>query len=336
MPDAFRCDAETVATNQVEEDLLEAGVEQWLVKAVARLARDKKRSLEGLLLQVGEAVRLQDTKATFRCHFIATTPLDEPRVNDLAEKLVDQVVDYCIPRSRISDAQDYLNRTGSTEKLTQLAREARELFTKIKTSGEGGEMLLYLLLEVVLGLPQVLCKMPLKTNSNMHVHGADGVHVKALDNGNLAVYWGESKLYTSVVSAIDACFRDIAPILKNEGGATRRDLLLVRDNLDTGNKELTAALIRYFERDRPEAAMLEVRGACLVGFSLDEYPPPFENDQTSIREQVAQSITDWQERIAKRVGDQELVNFEIEIFFVPFPSVESFRSTLKERLGLPA
>ena len=38
-------------------------------------------------------------------------------------------------------------------------------------------MLLYMLVQAFLGLPQLLCKMPLKTSSEMHYHGADGIHI---------------------------------------------------------------------------------------------------------------------------------------------------------------
>ena len=62
---------------------------------------------------------------------------------------------------------------------------------KLERSGEGGELPLYLLLEMLLGLPQLLCKMPLKTSAETHLHGVDGVHGKLLPSGDLALYWGE-------------------------------------------------------------------------------------------------------------------------------------------------
>jgi hypothetical protein len=42
-------------------------------------------------------------------------------------------------------------------------------------------MLLYLLLEVELGITQLLCKTPLKTNPEVHYHGVDGVYGKVID-----------------------------------------------------------------------------------------------------------------------------------------------------------
>ncbi|HRE03210.1 MAG TPA: DUF1837 domain-containing protein, partial [Ilumatobacteraceae bacterium] len=158
---------------------------------------------------------------------------------DLAGKLAEQAVDYCVPRSRVEDARRHLELTGSADRFVRLSREASELFTSLTNSGEGGELLLFLLLERVLGVPQLLCKMSLKTNSEMHVHGTDGVHVKVLDNGRLGLYWCESKLYDDPQSAVRACFDSIAPFLLDEGnGAARRDLLLLRDHLDTGDDVL--------------------------------------------------------------------------------------------------
>jgi len=221
--------------------LREGGVEAWLVEAVERLARDSGRSLDPYLTTVGNASVLDDTRASCRCHFVRIDPQGNARVPALINMLTDQIVDYCIPRSRIEEAQGHLERTGSTDKILQLQREATSLFTKIKTTGEGGELLLYALLEIALGLPQILCKMSLKTSQQMHYHGVDGVHARALEDGKLAVYWGEAKLYADVNAAIDAAMTSLAPFLLDTGnGASQRDVILLRDNADTGDPELQA------------------------------------------------------------------------------------------------
>ena len=227
--------------------LAKDGVEPWLVGAVERLARTEGRSLDPYLMTVGEATLLDQTHATCRCHFVRVDPQGTPRVPALVNMLSDQIVDYCIPRTRFNEALEHAVRTNSADKMLQLQREARGLFTKIKTSGEGGELLLYALLEIALGLPQILCKMPLKTNQQVHYHGVDGVHAQALDDGKLAVYWGEAKLYADVNAAIDAAMSSLAPFLLDAGdGAAQRDVLLLRDHADAGDDELTAALVRYF------------------------------------------------------------------------------------------
>lgn len=200
------------------DEMRDGGVEGWLVEAIQRLARSEDRSLDPYLVTVGESAVVAGTQTTCRCHFVRLDPRGRPRVDPLIKMLAAQVVDYCIPRTRINEAQAHMIRTRSTAKVLQLQGEAKKLFTKIKTSGEGGELLLYALLEIGLGLPQILCKMSLKTHGQVHYHGVDGVHARALPNGDLAVYWGEAKLYADVNAGIDAAFASLAPFLLDAGG----------------------------------------------------------------------------------------------------------------------
>lgn len=321
--------------SEIPERLRDQGVDEWLIGAVDAMARGRPENLAGLLIAVGEPVTHEGTRTTCRTHFVVKDGNGRPRVEALADRLAQKVVDYCIPRGRINDAQTELIETGSTAGFTRLAVEARGLFTKLSKSGEGGELLLYTLLEVVLRIPQILCKMPLKTSSQMHVHGSDGIHGKVLPNGNLALYWGESKLHATPKSAIDSCFESIAPFLvEGMEGAAKRDLYLIRDNLDAGAKEVTAALIRYFSDETDESARVEVRAACLVGFDLDDYPDPFDERGEAVNDAVQEAIDAWHNRIKDRIVNRELVSFEIEVFCVPVPSVEAFRDALRERLEL--
>jgi HamA len=325
-----------VSSAGVSTQLATSGVETWFVEALERIARGEPASLEPFLVDVGETTALEGTNARCRCHFVRLDAQKRPRVHALTEMLVNQVIDYAIPRSRINEATEHFERTGSTSKIVQLEREAKGLFTRAKTSGEGGELLLYALLELALRIPQVLCKMSLKTSTEVHYHGVDGVHAVPLDNGQLAVYWGEAKMYKHVNQAIDAAFASLAPILLDEGdGAAQRDVLLLRDNADTGDPALTAALVRYFTSDTMEASELVVRGACLVGFSHDDYESPH-SAEGEIRAEVATALEAWRQRAQKAITNENLASFELEVFLIPVPSVEEFRDALLKKLGLEA
>lgn len=323
-------------SEDVASQLRADGVSDWLVKAVADMARGTPDVLKGLLVSVGNPTFPTGTRTSCRTHLVKKDGNGRPRVDALVDVLAQKAVDYCIPRSRIKEALAALQATGSTSSFIRLSEEARSLFTSLTTSGEGGELMLYTLLEEVLRIPQILCKMPLKTNSQMHVHGSDGIHGKMLKNGNLALYWGESKLHASVNSAIDDCFRSVGPFLTDGmDGAAKRDILLVRDNLDTGNDELTAALIKYFSQGTEESAKIEVRAGCLIGFDLADYPDPMDDSGQDIRVEVQKSIDTWVKRIGDDVNSNSLASFGIEVFCVPIPSVQAFRNSLKERLALP-
>lgn len=314
--------------------LHETGVSPLLIDAVERLARGKANTLESLLCEVGTTIDLPGTSAHLRCRFVERDGNRQVQVDALVERLAEEVVDYCIPRSRISEAEEHLLEHHSASKFTALATEARELFVKSEPSGEGGELLLYLLLENLLRLPQLFCKMPLKTSSETHVHGVDGVHGKLLDDGTLALYWGESKLHATVNSAIDECFKSLAPYLTGgSSGPAKRDLLLLRENLDLGDDEVKAALLQFFDRSRPEAAKVQFRGACLIGFDLADYPEPFTQGKEEICEEVAEAISKWHKRIGERVAEHALNSFELEVFCLPMPSVKEFREKILERLS---
>jgi hypothetical protein len=312
------------------------GVEPWMIEVFQGLSRDKgDRDLKGVLTEVGETVDLEGTAARCRCHFVASDGNNRIKVDALADKVARQALEYCTPRSRLLEAQAEFERTGTYEGLIRLNNEARELFTKIDNSGEAGEMLLYLLLEVGLGLPQIFCKMPLKTNPQMHVHGVDGVHGSLESDGRLGLYWCEAKLYESVSAATREGFSSLAPyLLDNGNGPAQRDLLLVREGLDTGNKDLNQALKQFLDDDSPASRFRTVKGACLIGFSVEDYPAPFAEDEVSLVEEVKEQLDGWFTGAGNRVITERIESFEIEIFCVPIPDVEAFRAAVKEKLHL--
>lgn len=110
-------------------------------------------------------------------------------------------------------------------------------------------------------------------------------------------------------------------------------MLLLRDNADTGDDALTAALVRYFTEDTLEASRLDIRGACLVGFSMEDYPNPFEDGQ-EVRADIQEGIDRWRSKLGTTINTHSLDSFEIEVFCVPLPSVQDFRDALLAELGL--
>jgi hypothetical protein len=302
-----------------------------MIDALASEARRKNRTLAGHLVTVGNDRLLPGTSATARCHFIARDGNGNVLVSKLARKLAAQVVDYCIPPSRVAEAR----AAGSTEAVIALQQEAIDLFTKVDLSGEAGELLLYLLLETVLSLPQLLCKMSLKTSSQMHVHGTDGIHGQVLSNGDLALYWGEAKLHADARGAIDSCFESLVPFLTDSGGGVAsRDLELLRAGIDLSDPQLVDGLSRYLCADTVESTRVQFRGAALVGFDLDDYPDPHEPDGVTVCQAVDAAITTWCARIEHVVTKHAVERFHIEVFCVPVPSVDALRREMRQALRL--
>jgi hypothetical protein len=306
--------------------------------ALLRRARGTVKELSALLHDVTTHAVIDGTRVIFHCHCLKFDGNGRPRVDDLVSAISDHILDFAVPRSAIAEAYAEYERTGATALLMRLRSEATSLFTDLKQSGEGGELLLYVLAESVLRLPQLLCKMNLKTNSRMHVHGADGLHA-GVDpvSKHLLLYWGESKLHADPVAGIRECFASVGPMLKSTGesGQGTRDMQLLSRHADLDDEELTAAMKTYLDPRHPNFTKLEFCGLCLVGYDSDAYPKP---GVTGVHQELLDAVTKrlpgLKDAITRRIGAEELLQFGFHVICVPFPSVEDFRSILLSQMGL--
>ena len=307
-------------------------VDPALAESLRRIVRGGWDEIESSVVEFGPPTSITGSKATLRCHFLRSDPNGRPRLTALAQQLADQVVHFCIPRSDLVEAMGLTSDRAATA-VARLARDAAKLFTQTQLkTGEGAELMLFVLLEKSLGIPQVLSKMSLKTSTEMQYHGADGVHAELLENGDLALYWGEAKLYESVPEAMSDCLDSLAPYLK--GDAQEQDVYLLRHYADTGQEELTARLLEYFDYGSMKSADVEMRGACLIGFNHADYPS-LPRELESSRSTIEETVQSWQKSMATRLKNRGLLDFVIEVFFVPVPSVVEFRTAVKRELGIP-
>jgi hypothetical protein len=277
-------------------------------------------------------------KVGLHCQVLQVDGNGRPRMHDLIEVICRSTLEYAIPRSRIQAAEEYRQRHNSATQMVKLAREADKLFTTLVQSGEGGELLLFCIAEQVLRLPQVLCKMDLKTSSEMHYHGADGVHCGVdAETGTLAVYWAESKIYKNATRAITDCLESLAKLLRDPGGGdASRDFQLLQRYMDVADPELEEALRRFLDKDDPAYLQLQFRGLCLVGFDSDAYGNPEQRCVPEVmREAAAALVPGWRSHIATRVDAERLTEFNIEMVCVPFPDARAFRRRFREELNMP-
>lgn len=219
--------------------------------------------------------KIDDLSVSVHCHCLSVDANGRVRIARLAEFMRSALVDYAIPGSKVELARQRDLKYKSGAAMSGLHYEAKKAFTDLDKSGEGGELLLFLLAERYLKIPQVLCKMALKTDSRMHYHGADGVYGRVGVDGVLQLYWGESKLFGDPISAIRECLASLAPFLteaESEEADRERDLILLSDKADLSDPALSSAFKVYFDKSSPKSKRVRYGGVALVGFDADFYP----------------------------------------------------------------
>src|SRR6185437_13564110 len=127
-------------------------------------------ALEVHLTLVVRDVSIDGHAVKVHCHCLSVDANGRAQPRRLAEFMCNAVADYAIPRAQLTKAKARDAKYNSTAAVAELVEQAKRTFTDLAKTGEGGEMLLFLLAERFLKLPQILCKMDLKTDTRMHYH----------------------------------------------------------------------------------------------------------------------------------------------------------------------
>lgn len=281
---------------------------------------------------------LASTQAVVRWHRIGhDSTLDKPDTDKLIDKLILLLIDFACTRKERDEAILSVMTTGSMQSVSALQEKARRLFTTSATTGEVGELMLYFLAEQLLKYPQVLCKFPLKTNPNVHAHGADGVHASVDPvNGQLRLHWGEAKLYQKLGAAVEDCFSSLSDLILEPTGAKktkRRDVELLRDFIDLSEPGIENAFRSYLDPDNVLSKKVRYCGLALIGFDLPDYTALSLEVAKKEVAAVSARVLDWADKIKTSLEKHELVGITLDVFCIPFPSVQAFRDAFLKRLG---
>ena len=110
----------------------------------------------------------------------------------------------------------------------------------------------------------------------------------------------------------------------------------IGDGIDLNNAELNNALKNYLDPNNPMFNKVDYRGLCLVGFDSDKYPTePNSKEIEDLKTEISEVYRNRKSHIRSRVKEEKIDSFEIELFLVPFPSVEEFRIAFRKEIGVP-
>lgn len=310
---------------------------------LAALRRDYAK-LAPRIRELQHEVSCQYQGVTLRLHFPAFRQ-GKATIRELVEIAWLHLMPFALTRQEIAKINSLYGKIPADEfqlKTTQLNAAAASLFVKAhkatNRSGEAGELMLYLLTEWILQAPQVIAKMTLKTNPQMPVHGADGIHVRYCnETSRLFIYWGESKMYGDVKAAIASAAKSIAKSLGQE--ELDHEIQLVQRNIDfTGlDEEGKAALLRYLDpheetyNDRKDVI------TCLIGFDFEGFNEANakggDNAEPVFRELAKEALADIAPKVSEALTAAGLSGQDIELFLFPLPAVQDFRDLFQAKIG---
>jgi Cap4 SAVED domain len=169
-----------------------------------KLLEVQRQEFDALFSHVAHTVSCGSIpSASINLHFVIADRSGEPAFRRLATTLVAYITQYCFSAKR---------RRGLSElERNKTFIEARKLFRKNSSSGQAGELLVYMFIEAVLGAPQVLKKMPIATSTNDERKGSDGVHMRWIKEQQLLeIIYAEAKLWGSFSGALADAFESMS------------------------------------------------------------------------------------------------------------------------------
>ncbi|MEZ8391561.1 MULTISPECIES: DUF1837 domain-containing protein [Vibrio] len=269
-----------------------------------------------------------------RLHYLKFNGNGQPMVKALANLLYEYIIDYCISsanRPEVLTARD----------SARLTKEARKLFRHPKIddsnpdrTGEAGELLLFFLIEAILGAPQMVSKMELKTNHKDEVKGSDGIHAKYDSHQDIVdFYFGEAKLYVDAKSAIQSAMSSIDDFHRVD--MLEHEFTMVTKHFKYSNAETQKAISSLIISGEP-GPNARLNHACLIGYNFKDFrnldgstPKLITEDFTEKFKQDAQKLI---KSLQLKINRMECNHLSFEVFFLPFPSVDEFRNAFNNAL----
>jgi hypothetical protein len=254
---------------------------------------------------------------------------DISRIENFIHQLRRQIVPFCLNKDKITNIE--------ASDVCDLWREAKSKFANPvdNKTGEPGELIIFFLLEGYLRAPKIFTKMNLKTNSQMHVHGSDGVHLR-LENQELILIFGESKVYANYKSGIDEAISSIKKFINNKNpqtGETQQEfeINIITNHLDIPDGPLRERVLNTLNPYHQERDNLRYSYSCFIGFDLEEIKTKCE--QQTFQSLYGQKAENCLNEVRTQItSDPALNSLSWHFFFIPFGSVGDFRANFLQSL----
>lgn len=300
---------------------------------------------------LGPRLRTMPTKPTSKrvdvsvhAHYFAFRGV-KSTMEDFVELLATKLVGFCLPRRELRQAEKRwlgLSQPKMIEEVVRMHNRALDLFKKASRdsnrNGEFGEVITYLLIESVLRAPQLVAKMSLKTNSQMPVHGSDGIHFRLeKPDGRLRLFWGEAKCYQSVKEAVVKAAQSVAENLAHN--KMNHELFLIEQHADLDGfpEELKAAILDFLDPYSENSNLRLDTSVMLIAFDFDAFAKVEglkpEAVEAAFEKHLGEALPELTARIDAALDNHGVPPHDLHIFFLPVPSVAEMRECFQTRIG---
>lgn len=213
-----------------------------------------------------------------------------------------------------------------------------EEYKKYK-DGELGEYLLYCFLESHLKAPKILSKVELKTNSNVHIHGSDGVHLLKLSDVKYEIVFGESKMCNEIDDAIKTAFKSINEFRTREKDNIDDEIDLICNNLNKEFDEETEEILRDIikpKRIMDSRFKKSNSFSIFLGFDICKHIESKDKDEEEYKNEINQaiisSIHSNKDLIKEQITTYKLEGYNFYIYALPFENLNVNRNSLCQQL----
>lgn len=228
---------------------------------------------------------------------------------------------------------NYKKALENPGRLMEVAAKVQSQFRiPDEKAGEGGEVILYSLLEGHLGAPKILSKMELKTNSDHYVYGSDGVHLLRTAENTYQLIFGESKMYgdsggvgTSAKLGLKAAFKSVGKV-HEEGFDFDTWLVqseILKEELDEAKLAALAAILLPSTRGGEDEVKKSNAFGIFVGYEIDisdmkNEDMELDEIEAELQNRATDAITAQHELIKREITDRGLGVYPIHLYAVPF------------------
>lgn len=300
------------------------------------------KGVKAILPSISYAWKVNDLTVEGCFHFV-TLRDGVPCFPQLLDLMLERIPYFCLTRKDRKRFADLYDATKDLGHMVRMQEKAKKLLMRsdgsVKTLGEPGEMILFLLMEGVLQAPQMACKMFLKTSEEMPVHGADGTHLKydcATDT--MTVYWGEAKLYQQLSSALDKVCESITEFITDNEGKTPkdRDVAILLDHMNVDDDVTKEAIAKYFDPYEPQFKNMVEVFSCFVGFDFAYFDKlkkaPKHEAEEAFKKEYLSRVSDACSLFEQKIRANSMHALRFHLFLIPFESVEKFRDDYVAKL----